>query len=467
MDLCAPDGIGKLEVLETMRAHLSRDFLALLPPEMFLYLLSFLSVEDLITCLQVSRGWRKRICDADPIWKSAPWKLGLDDFVVSSKLPKYGSMRSLVLAAWRHRRSVSSSVPFVVEQFPNVPEYRRSWCYAGNGIIYDERMTAIAQIGSPCTVSFVGDHSHISDVNSTRPLWAVADRHQRYLTWRGAEHSSWSRYRFGHDHAEHWQETQDLSLHVADVCDHCGLIASIRSEIAEGASIINMTIRKLLSEHRQPMKSYCLLGIPTCLVNHRTFVTDIEVFCQGWPGDSVGGDTHNILVRYECGSPGSGFTVIAEYSFPTAVHCPREAIRSMQTLQLQGGGDLSFFQLSSDGRLASVVDQSTRKHHVWKLGGSSEHFIVPAPQDTSCCLTLGHLYSILQCTGSVEVVVTYTGEVLLSCPFQPSLQQRFWDPLDHTWLNEFDFYQENQWHIVALYSTDSNLVRSIVGRRPY
>lgn len=467
LDLCAPD--RKLQVVKAMKVHLSCNFILLLPPELLLHLLSFLSVEDLVSSLQVSRGWRERISEADPIWEAAARKMGLDDFVVSTKLPKYNdTMLLVVLAAVKHRKSISFSTPQIAPQ-SLVPPFHgpfSGWRYAGNGVVYDEGMKAMARIRSPCKVF------PITAPQTTRsrpivPSWAAADRDQRYLTWRGAEHDSWTRYRFGLQSKERWVEAQDLSSHVADVCDFCGLITTFPSEIADGQSRITMTVRKLLPRHRQPLKSYCQLEIPACSANLKRdsvlTITEAETFCQGSPVASSDEfcSTHHVLLKFECKSVGAAeLCTLAEYCFPTALPF---TLKPKQTLQLQGGDTLSFFQVSSDGRLASIMDQLNNRHHVWKLGDLSGHSIVPVPPDTSCCLALGHLYSVLQCADSVKVVTTYTGELLLNCPFQPSPNQRFWEPVDSRWLNDLDFYEETDWHIVVTVSRQT--LSSIVATR--
>ncbi len=480
IDLCAPD---QRLIVETVRAHLSRDFLILLPPELFLHLLAFLPVEDLITSVQVSRGWRQRIREADPIWKAATRMLGLDEFVISTKFSKYGSIVSLVVAAVKHRRSVSSSTPQLVRQTGDFsPSRRYNWQWAGSGIIVDGRTLDIARISSPCVLS---SFPCIPMNRSQLPVpeWAVADRQQRYLIWRGShEHDGWVRYDFGRA-CKHWREPQDLSHHVAGMCDHCSLITTVPSEITDGMSLIKMTIRKLLPKFQQPVKAYCQLKVPTCLVSCKRQgmgmlkITDAETFLHGSTVNYCIEDfcdMHHILLKFEYDTgtdqESDSLCTIAEYSFPTAATCGAKAIEPIRILQIEGKDRLSFFQLSSDGRLASIIGQGTGKHHIWKPGDSRGDFVVPVPPDTSCCLALGHLYSVLQCTSSVEVVATFTGQVLLSCPSPPSQYyhyQRFWVPLDQTWLDDFDFYQEDLWHIVVMCYVDGGkfTVSSIVGNR--
>ena len=76
------------DICTLIKDNLKRDFLTSLPPEISLNILSSLSYEDIIGCLQVSRNWNKLINSTPSIWKGM---LISENFVQKDEFKSYSS----------------------------------------------------------------------------------------------------------------------------------------------------------------------------------------------------------------------------------------------------------------------------------------------------------------------------------------------------------------------------------------
>ena len=56
---------------------LFRDFITLLPNEILEKVLNFLTLQDLLNCCLVSKGWNKHLSTLDFIWKHQAFTLGM------------------------------------------------------------------------------------------------------------------------------------------------------------------------------------------------------------------------------------------------------------------------------------------------------------------------------------------------------------------------------------------------------
>ena len=466
VDQCTTE--QKLRFQDKLKSHLSRDFLTLLPVEIVHYILSYIDVKDLITGLQVCRGWQQRITEAKHIWKAATRKIGLSESVVSAKLPEYGSLVYLTVAALKHRNFISSSAPTMI----TIPgsgciDDRFEYCWAGNGISYG----CLPLVGNRLLIDIVLMSDSLSPLSSRRltkvpsdlqPTWAVAIG-RKCIIWRNSDDNCWVKCNLDTDSdLQVWREQPDIQSHFTDICEECGLITSVCVDVPVGAQFARIAIKTLVSEQNSPIVTYCQLKIPKCLlkINDSVAVSEVETFTRKIPFDKQHKicEIHRLIVRFQHGG-NLGTSVLAEYHIPTNISAAVE-IEPIQTLQPVDAGNWSFFQRSTDGTLVSMVDTETCTHHIWELEAGGTYHIVDAPVECTCCLAVEHLYSVLQCENSVKVVVTYTGDVIFSCSFQllkfmsavnPTIfYPKFWPPLDLTWMNDFNCYQKDLWHIVAV-----------------
>ena len=467
VDQCTPE--QKLRFQDKLKSHLSRDFLTLLPVEIVHYILSYIDVKDLITGLQVCRSWQQRITEANHTWKAATRKIGLSESVVSAKLPKYGSLVYLTVAALKHRNFISSSAPTMITIPGNgCIDDRFEYCWAGNGISYG---CLVPPVGTKLLIDIMLMGDALSPLSSRRltkipidlqPTWAVAIGRE-HIIWRNSDDNCWVKYNLDTEAGlEVWRERPDIESHLTDICEECGLIISVPSDIPIGTQFVRIAIKTLVSEQNSPIVMYCQLKIPKCLlkIDSPVAVSEVETFTRKMPFDKQHKicEIHRLIVRFQHGG-NLGTCVLGEYHIPPYVSAAVE-IEPTQMLQPVAADNLSFFQRSTDGTLVSMVDTETCTHHIWELEGGGAYHIVEAPLECTCCLAVEHLYSVLHCENAVKVVVTYSGDVIFSCSFQLSkimstvnptiFYPKFWPPLDLAWMNDFDCYQKDLWHIVAV-----------------
>ena len=75
---------------------------------------------------------------------------------------------------------------------------------------------------------------------------------------------------------------------------------------------------------------------------------------------------------------------------------------------------------------------------VWELKSRELHCnTIPKAKEI---VEFGQVYSIISCQDSVKVVVTYTGEIVLSCAFGMDCPLGFFGTAVAEWLNDFEFY---------------------------
>lgn len=86
------------------------DFFANLPPEIISHIISYLSGEDAIQCLYVSRLWDERIGTQDTFWKRKCVEFGIPHYLIEEhlSLEKCLPAVALFVAARRQRQAISS-----------------------------------------------------------------------------------------------------------------------------------------------------------------------------------------------------------------------------------------------------------------------------------------------------------------------------------------------------------------------
>ena len=503
VDLCSPR--ERFHFQEELKTHLNRDFLSLLPPEIVIQILSYLSVDDLVSGLQVCKDWRRLISGATPVWKTAPQKMGLSESIMSAKLPKYnGSLSALTLAAWKHRKCIASSRPSLVAMdtyfsgtrnqmaLRRLVDRKCDYHWAGNGVVVCHKMDASLNIDillMTDAFSFKILCSYCALDACLQLRWAAAIGSE-YLIWRNYSGNKWVKCSLKESKLSVWIDDSIREEGVAGVCDKCGLITILPSSVDQEAGLWHMSILKLIAGHKRPVKTYCSLKAPSGLWSEldagESIIEGLDVFSIAKNGETNDFcKAHCLLVQLE-----GSIAVYHVLNDVGTVHIynPTKVLQPHPCEATNG----TFFQRSSDGKLVSMV--STCQHHIWQLDSGSYHS-VHTPSNCCCCLALGHLYSVLQCEDSVKVVATYTGEVLFSCSIALPLVQgrqlatlgiferppfpRFWEPLDSRWLNDFDCYQFGQqgdcsmcgkpqsarvWHIVAVNTgVQDGQLQSIIG----
>ena len=84
------------------------DFVAKLPPEIVVRILSYLDVRDLLHCRAVSREWREYMGGYEQCWKNACQQAGLSQYKINEYSSRF-SLPTIAAAVLKHRHWVKSS----------------------------------------------------------------------------------------------------------------------------------------------------------------------------------------------------------------------------------------------------------------------------------------------------------------------------------------------------------------------
>lgn len=84
------------------------DFVAQLPPEIVVRILSYLDVRDLLHCRAVSREWREYMGGYEQCWKNACQQAGLSQYKINEYSSRF-SLPTIAAAVLKHRHWVKSS----------------------------------------------------------------------------------------------------------------------------------------------------------------------------------------------------------------------------------------------------------------------------------------------------------------------------------------------------------------------
>lgn len=97
------------------------DFIGLLPPEVTLQIALYLDLDQVSSCLFVSKRWYKLLSDLEPYWKHACSVFGLSRSVMEEFSARIGSTKSVVFAARRQKQVLVDSVHTCTTLTPGYP----------------------------------------------------------------------------------------------------------------------------------------------------------------------------------------------------------------------------------------------------------------------------------------------------------------------------------------------------------
>ena len=248
--------------------QLYRDFLSLLPPEIAIEILRYLTVDDLVSGLQVSSGWRWLIAEATSVWKNAAYRMGLRDLFVEANLPKYGTIVALATAACKQRKFLSSAAtalcPLSSEagislEWEQAVKYR----WAGKGVVVchadcgfwlstrvdDSKRFSVLLKYLNRSGLFINIFAVENVPMSLLPSWPVVATENGLLIWRAWEFEQWvwldmmsdeptvySR-RDDHVHPYKWEDSPD-------VCHKCGLAGMLSEELRSAQGLRSWPVRR-------------------------------------------------------------------------------------------------------------------------------------------------------------------------------------------------------------------------------
>lgn len=124
----------QLEFNDRLQDFLHKDFITHLPSDLTERVISYLSVDDAITCLRVSKKWKEVFESCSAFWEPQAKKIGLSAHFIREKASnpsgKAYSLPNLITSALGHQSSIRSLSPcsFIMSRSKANDEY--SYTYA-------------------------------------------------------------------------------------------------------------------------------------------------------------------------------------------------------------------------------------------------------------------------------------------------------------------------------------------------
>lgn len=490
----------QLDFNERLQDLLHKDFITHLPSDLTERVLSYLSVDDAITCLRVSKSWKKVIEGCSAFWEPQARKIGLAEHFIREKVDgasgKSYSLPNLITSALGHQTSIKSLSPrsFVVSTSKSSSEY--SYTYAGYGVaLRYEEMNGHAQvvIESMDTAQSVIRVATFNVTSFTsRIKWVSASTN--YIMWKQLDgHWGGSSVRGEPPELDTWEdEPISQGFHSISFCPECHLVA-IMSEAEDDCEVWDLQVVKLVrgrSSARKMVYPVPLERVQNVWEKKRHFLGG-EVMML--PDKESGKDkigfcrAHQVLLqidsnlaihRLETVADAERQMVIhrflpdAKLSKPVAVFSPLPSNQFLSPGDFTASKGRPLFCLSMDNRRVGLVSDSYL--YVWNLTSFKQESCVDLidlnlPSDTKCT-AVGSVYTVLasDSAGVCYVILNQTGTLLLKgsiadSDFNPDAQHSvrfdFRAPISQDWLNGFRHY--DHWPLAIV--LDRSFPKSLSG----
>ena len=486
----------QLEFNDRIQDLLHKDFITHLPSDLTERVLSYLSVDDAITCLRVSKNWKKIIESCSAFWEPQAKRIGLSGDFIREKVDNPGgksySLPNLITSALGHQSSIKSLSPrsFVVSTSKASSEY--SYTYAGNGVgLRYEEMNGHAHViielmDTAQSVIRVATFDVTSF--SSRIKWAAASHN--YILWKQLDgHWGGCSVRGEPPDLERWEdEPISQGFHSISFCPECHLVA-IMSEAEDDCEVWDLQVIKLVKGRSSARKMVYpvplervqnvfekkrhFLGGEVTLVPDRDSAKDKKGFCRAHQV-LLQIDSNLAVHRLESVPDAERQMVIhrflpdAKLSKPVAVFCPLPSDQLLSSVDFTASKGRPLFRLSVDNRRVGLVSDSYL--YVWNITNTKQETCVDLidlslPSDTKCT-AVGSVYTVLasDSAGMCYVIVNETGTVLLKgsladSDFNPDAQHSvrfdFRAPVSQDWLNGFRHY--DHWPLAIVLDRSSPL----------
>ena len=499
----------QVEFNERLQDLLHKDFITELPSNLTERVLSFLSVDDAITSLRVSKNWKKIIESCSAFWEPQAKKMGLGEHFIREKVDNPGgksySLPNLITSALSHQNSIKSLSPrsFVVSRSKASDEY--SYTYAGSGVaIRYEEMNGHAQViieamDTPQSVIRVATF----DVTSftSRIKWASAS--SNYVLWKQLDgHWRGCSVRGEPPELESWEdEPISQGFHSISFCPECHLVA-VMSEAEDDCEVWDLQVVKLVRGQNSAKKMVYpvpLERVQNVWEKKRHFLGgEVMVLPDSEAGKDKKGfcrahqvmlqiDSNLAIHRLESVADAEKQMVIrrflpdAKLSKPVAVFSPSPSDDPFSSFDHTASKGRPYFRLSVDNKHIGLLSDSYL--YLWNLISFKQESCVDLiqlnlPSDTKCA-AVGSVYSVLasDSTGTCYIVLNETGKLLLKGSvvdehFNPDAQHAvrfdFRAPLSQDWLNGFRHHDHWPLAIALDRSSSQNgehQLQTIVGLR--
>ena len=472
----------QIEFNERLQDLMHKDFVTHLPSNLTERVLSYLSVDDAITCLRVSKKWKEVIESCSAFWEPQAKRIGLSQqFIkekVNSSTGKSYSLPNLITSALGHQSSIRALTPrsFVVSRSKANDEY--SYTYAGNGVaLRYEEMNGHAQVivesmDTPQSVIRVATF----DVTSftSRIKWAAAS--PDYIMWKQLDgHWNGCSVRGEPPELESWEdEPVSQGFHSISFCPECHLVA-IMSEAEDDCEVWDLQVIKLVrgrNSARKMVYPVPLERVQNVWEKKRHFLGgEVMLLPDGGAGKDKKGfcKAHRVLLQIDSNLAVHSLESVADaerqmvvhrflpdakLSKPVAVFSPFPSDQLLShSLDFTASKGRPLFRLSMDNKRVGLVSDSYL--YVWNLKSFQQETCVDLissnlPSDTKCT-AVGSVYAVLasDSAGICYVVMNETGKVLLQgsladSDFNPDAQRSvrfdFRAPVNQDWLNGFRHY---------------------------
>ena len=488
----------QLDFNERLQELLHKDFISILPDDLTKRVISFLSVDEAITCLRVSKNWKKVIEGCGAFWEPQAKRIGLSEHFIREKTSNHSgrslTLPNLITSALAHQSCIRSLTPrsFIVSTSKASSEY--SYTYAGNGVsLHYEEMNGHAQVivESMDTAQTVVRIATFNVTSFTsRIKWAAASHN--YVLWKQLDgHWKGCSVRGEPPELESWEdEPISQGFHSISFCPECHLVA-IMSEAEDDCEVWDLQVVKLVrgrNSARKMVYPVPLERVQNVLMKKRHFLGGEVMMLQDKAAgkDKKGFCTaHQVLLqidnnlavhRLESVADAERQMVIhrflpdAKLSKPVTVFSPSPPSEDelFASLELTASKGRPLFRLSMDNKRIGLVSDSY--FYVWNLSSleleSSVDLIdLNLPSDTKCA-AVGSIYAVLasDSAGVCYIIMIETGNVLLKgsitdSDFNPDAQRSvrfdFCAPISQDWLNGFRHY--DHWPLAIVLDRPTSL----------
>ena len=441
--------------------YLKRDFMSLLPPEIVVKILSFLTAGDIFKCLLVSRGWNAVITNCEPFWKHYAKLMGISPCVMAAELDKYSSYKAFALAVLRVRHAISHAKP-IFRHYPDKtgkPPKATLTCRPAkpilNGLFIGHEVYASSDIGT-----YILSIRALDRVNDLVELTAVTVSHLFVIIWS----QSSPKHILIHGSDGSWIQIRIFSREGFDVCNtiwsdrvysgayyelgccsNCCLLGIV-SKVARGKDLWDLLVSRLVVGCDEPEKLHTAFSFMPFESDYKDVFFQIHklaLLSDSNDHDTAGFCTnHKLLLQF--GACICIFSLVIEVDEDGV-----ESVTVQNLCNLCPFNDHSYYStpsilghefcLSADRKLAAYfVDGS---FFAWNLatldlyGFRKKGFQFPTNAD---CIAVGSLFSVMYTSGirGLRVISTVNGESLLFHRINYTGDNPVYGPKDQQWLND-------------------------------
>ena len=465
----------QLEFQEKLNAFLHKDFITHLSSDLSTEIISYLPMEDVITCLYVSKRWYKIVSGSTLYWTQKSQTLGMTDTFVTSRLSDPScKLHSLCIASQNHQRYMKHLAPRCYPISVNPTGIGYSFRYAGNGIslVYEETASH-AQVLIECMNSAQSAMQIASfDVPpfQGRIMWASAS--SDYVLWKQVNGTWCGCLTKGLlPELDVWEdEPMSQGSHNISFCSKCHVVA-VMSQAEDDCEVWDLQVIKLYNEThganalRKMVYPIPLEGLKQLSQNKRYFLGgEVTLLPASLEVDSSGFcKTHSVLLQIDSSLAIHKLKMIDEtdsslvlsqllpnslLSKPLKVFSPKQSDQPLTLMDFSASKSQSRFCLSADLQRVAMIHESYL--NVWNLASfEMENFVDLSPLDLpsdSIVVAVGSVYTVIASNskGRCIVVLTSTGEIILQSfmSAESSWKRAFeyYAPLNQDWLDSFVYF---------------------------